>query len=78
MTLAIMLIQCLLFIGYVTGVVYWYNNITVDLSMDQFYTDQDNNVGCNKQVLVLLVSLLWPVLVCYNAIKELGLRGNSK
>ena len=78
MTLTIMLIQCLLFIGYVTGVVYWYNNITMDVSVDRIYTDQDSNVSCNKQILVLIVALLWPVLVCYNAIKDLGLKGNSK
>ena len=69
MTLAIMIIQCLAAILYITGVVYWYHALKADIDKDVI--DVEDRL-IHTHILVLVVSMLWPALVCYNAAKELG------
>lgn len=74
MTFIITIVHCLFLMLYITGVVYWYNSLKNDVNADIF-----EHQGCtlNMYLLILVVSMLWPVLVCYNAAKELGVLGKK-
>lgn len=73
MTLILMLVQCLLFIIYITGVVYWYSALKKDVQHDINVLDE-GGIPYDKYILLLVVSCLWPVLVCYSAIKKLKIK----
>lgn len=74
MTLAIMIIQCLAVMLYITGVVYWYYALKADVDKD--IVDVEDRI-MHTHILVLVVSMLWPALVCYNAAKELKVLGKK-
>ena len=69
----ITIINVLLFITYITGVVYWYNALKKDVQHDISVLDEDS-IPYDKHILLLVVSFLWPVLVCYSAIKKLKIK----
>lgn len=69
----ITIINVLLFITYITGVVYWYNALKKDVQHDINVLDEDS-IPYDKHILLLVVSCLWPVLVCYSAIKKLKIK----
>lgn len=73
MTLILVLIQCLLFVVYITGVFYWYTELKGYVYRDNIYSDSDD-CQSSKYMLMLIVALLWPVVACYVAIKKLKIK----